>query len=241
MPDDKYTYFIFVTSSGDKRRIEDANEAGADDYLVKPLAADQLAVRLVVAERITRLHRRLAAQQAQLEVLNRQLFDQARIDPLTRLGSRLKLREDLDLLAGQAGGHAGPVCALMCDVDFFKKYNDTCGHLAGDKVLERVATTLIGGLGPADRGYRFGGEEFLLLLDGVSLQAGCRAAERHRRAVEALDIAHTASTEHRVTISVGVAQWRPGEEPIGAWLKAADSALYQAKSLGRSQVHPQTE
>src|ERR1700722_17214646 len=72
----KYIYFIFVTSSGDRNRVLDANEAGADDYLVKPLDTDQLATRLVVADRISRLHERLATQQAQLELLNHRLFDQ---------------------------------------------------------------------------------------------------------------------------------------------------------------------
>ncbi|WP_299638574.1 hypothetical protein [Devosia sp.] len=104
--------FIFVTSSGDKGRVLDANEAGADDYLVKPLDKDQWATRLVVAERITRLHGRLAAQQSQLELLNGQLFQQARTDSLTGLHNRLKLREDLDLLSSPADGHSGPYCAL---------------------------------------------------------------------------------------------------------------------------------
>ena len=109
MPGARYTYFIFVTSSADVRRAMDAKEAGADDYLIKPLDPDQLAMRLVVAERITRLYGRLAAQQSELELLNRRLFDQARTDPLTRLGSRLKLREDLDVLAARAERCPGTV------------------------------------------------------------------------------------------------------------------------------------
>ena len=240
-PGAKYTYFIFVTSSGDVRRAMDAKEAGADDYLIKPLDPDQLAMRLVVAERITRLYGRLAAQQSELEFLNRRLFDQARVDPLTRLGSRLKLREDLDVLAARAERCAGSYCAIMCDVDHFKLYNDTYGHLAGDTVLESVSGTLIKGLRQGDHGYRFGGEEFLLILEATSLRSGCQTAERYRRAVEDLNILHTANVKGIVTVSLGVALWRQGDETLNAWLKAADTALYQAKSLGRNRVYPEAE
>lgn len=240
-PGAKYTYFIFLTASGDKRRIKDANEAGADDYLVKPLNLDELALRLVVAERITRLYAQLAAQQSELELLNQRLFDQARVDPLTRLGNRLKLREDLDLLSAQAGGRPGSYCALMCDVDHFKSYNDIYGHLAGDKVLESVASTLLSGLREGEHGYRFGGEEFLLILRSSSLQSGWLIAERHRRAVETLNVPHEASAAKIVTLSIGVALWRQGSETVNAWLKEADKALYRAKSLGRNRIYPCSE
>ncbi|MDB5540997.1 MAG: hypothetical protein JWQ89_2724 [Devosia sp.] len=234
----KYTYFIFVTSSGDRRRVLDANEAGADDYLVKPLDADQLATRLVVAERITRLHGRLAAQQTQLELLNGQLFQQARTDSLTGLYNRLKLREDLDRLVVAAESLTGPYCALMIDIDHFKSYNDANGHLAGDKVLASVASVLRQGLRQGDHGYRFGGEEFLLVLESTSLEEGCEAAELCRTAIEDLKLPHASGANSVVTISVGVAQWRQGNESVNSWLKQADIALYHAKSLGRNRVYP---
>jgi diguanylate cyclase (GGDEF)-like protein len=243
-PDDnKYTYFVFVTSSGDKRRVLDANEAGADDYLVKPLDTDQLATRLVVAERITRLHERLATQQSQLELLNRRLFDQARTDPLTGLHNRLKLREDLDLLSaqdnsGKGNSRSGPYCALMFDIDNFKSYNDTYGHFAGDNILTRVASVLLKNLRHNDRGYRFGGEEFLMILETTSLLQGCLAAQLCRNAIQNLKIPHEASARNIVTISVGVAQWQQGDETVNAWLKETDIALYHAKSLGRNRVYP---
>jgi two-component system, cell cycle response regulator len=234
----KYIYFIFVTSSGDKNRVLDANEAGADDYLVKPLDTDQLATRLVVAERITKLHEKLAWQQSQLELLNRQLFDQARMDPLTGLHNRLKLREDLELLTKQDMNDAGPLCALMFDVDNFKSYNDTYGHFAGDEILTRVADMLLKNLRPNDRKYRFGGEEFLVILERTPLQQSCQIAELCRNAIQTLQIPHAASAQTIVTMSAGVAQWAQTDETINAWLKNADAALYQAKSLGRNRVYP---
>jgi two-component system, cell cycle response regulator len=195
----------------------------------------------VVAERITRLYGRLAAQQSELEFLNRRLFDQARVDPLTRLGSRLKLREDLDLLAARAERSPVSYCAIMCDVDHFKLYNDTYGHLAGDTVLESVSGTLIKGLRDGDNGYRFGGEEFLLILEATSFRSGCQSAERYRNAIEDLNIPHAASVKRIVTVSLGVALWRRGDVTLNAWLKAADTALYRAKSLGRNRVYPEAE
>lgn len=235
----RYIYFIFVTASSDRRRIHDANDAGADDYLLKPLDTDQLATRLVVAERIASLHERLAAQQSKLERLNRRLFDQARIDPLTGLYNRLKLREDLDLLAACTA--PAPLCALMIDIDNFKSYNDTYGHFAGDEILTRVADALTKNLRQGDRRYRFGGEEFLVILERTSLPQGCVAAELCRNAVEKLKIPHAAGIQSFVTVSIGVATWRQRDETINAWLKEADAALYEAKSLGRNRVHPAPE
>ena len=129
----------------------------------------------------------------------------------------------------------------MCDVDHFKLYNDTYGHLAGDTVLESVSGTLITGLRQGDHGYRFGGEEFLLILEATSLRSGCQSAERYRCAIEKLNIPHTGNVKGIVTVSLGVALWRQGDETLNAWLKAADTALYQAKSLGRNRVFPATE
>jgi two-component system chemotaxis response regulator CheY len=240
-PRDTYTYFIFVTSSNDSQRVTDAHQAGADDYLVKPLDPEQLSIRLVVAQRITELYGRLAAQQIQLEKLNRQLFDQAHIDALTKLGSRLKLREDLDKIATQANRSNDCFCAFMCDIDDFKLYNDTYGHLAGDKVLESVAGALISEKTPEDHAYRFGGEEFLLITRGASFPSCSLAAERYRKRVEDLAIPHEGSSKKIVTVSVGIACWQQHEETVSAWLKAADLALYQAKRLGRNQVQPRAK
>jgi two-component system cell cycle response regulator len=232
-PGDGYTYFIFLTALNDKRRILDGMSAGADDYLSKPLDPDELSARLVVGTRITDLYLRLACQQSELELLNRKLFEQSRVDALTQLGSRLKLGEDLELLAG--GG--GRCCAIMCDVDQFKLYNDTYGHIAGDEVLRCVARTLANGCREGDQAYRYGGEEFLLLLPMQSLESGRTCAERHRAAVEALNIPHSASLFGSITISMGVSVLPEGKDrSLARWLAEADAALYRAKNLGRNRV-----
>jgi diguanylate cyclase (GGDEF)-like protein len=125
----------------------------------------------------------------------------------------------------------------MCDVDHFKLFNDTYGHLAGDEVLRSVARALANGCRGGDQVYRYGGEEFLLVLPAQSLEGGHRSAERLRAAVEALNIPHSASPSKRITVSMGVAMLAAGEgKSAAAWVKQADAALYRAKGLGRNRV-----
>jgi two-component system cell cycle response regulator len=233
----KYIYFIFLTSVNDKVGAAEGIRAGADDYLMKPLNRHELEARLMVASRITELYRELANQQVELERLNSQLFRQARIDGLTQVGNRLKMREDLNILVARVAEQGESFCAVMCDVDHFKLYNDEYGHLQGDEVLKKVASTLLQGCRPNDEIYRYGGEEFLLVMPEQSIEAACAAAERHRARIEQLAIPNIGSPEATVTISAGVASINPSSGPsIKEWLESADGALYRAKQLGRNRV-----
>jgi two-component system cell cycle response regulator len=232
----KYIYFIFLTSVHDKDGAAEAIRAGADDYLMKPLNRHELEARLLVASRITKLYRELANQQVELERLNSQLFLQARTDGLTQVGNRLKMREDLNVLFARVAEQGDSFCALMCDVDHFKLYNDEYGHLQGDEVLKKVARTLVQGCRPNDEIYRYGGEEFLLVMPEQSVEAACAVAERHRARIEQLAIPNIASPGSIVTISVGVAAMTTTQPSIKEWLEDADGALYRAKQLGRNRV-----
>jgi diguanylate cyclase (GGDEF)-like protein len=237
LPGSGYSYFIFLTSFSDKTGIRDGMSVGADDYLGKPLDFDELSARLTVATRLTELHQRLAAQQTELELLNQELFAQARIDPLTQLASRRKLAEDLEMVSGRVERYRERYCAVMCDIDHFKLFNDTYGHPAGDKVLQSVARAMMNACRAGDQVYRYGGEEFLLILPNQSLDGGHVNAERLRSAVEALDIPHEASPAKRVTISVGLAVLSGNQgTTIAKWLEDADAALYRAKAAGRNCV-----
>ena len=233
-----YTYFIFLTGFDEKTEVIRGMEAGADDYLIKPLDADELKMRLLVAARVTSIHRKLSQQSAELERLNHQLFEQSRTDPLTKLGNRLRLREDLEVICARVKRYGHTYCAVMCDVDFFKAYNDSNGHLAGDDVLSTVAQILISTSRDGDQAYRYGGEEFLVLLPEQSVDSGLAAAERYRQAVEKLAIPHVTSPVKRVvTISAGVASLSQREtKSVEAWLNEADAALYRAKQSGRNRV-----
>ncbi len=127
---------------------------------------------------------------------------------------------------------------MLCDVDHFKLYNDRHGHLAGDQALRAVGAELLKNCRRGDRAYRFGGEEFLLLLPERSMAQAMRVAERHREAIEALRIPHPANSAGPVlTISAGVAFSANGDAADTAgWLGQADTALYEAKRNGRNRV-----
>ena len=231
-----YTFFIFLTALGDREHLLQGLEAGADDYLSKPLDRDELGMRLTSALRVTELHRRLAFQNGELEKLNRMLFEQSRQDPLTSLGNRLRLREDLQVLQSRTERYGHSYAVALCDVDFFKAYNDRYGHLAGDDVLRRVADTISSGLRGGDAAYRYGGEEFLIVLPEQDARDAAATTDRLRQAVEDLGIPHADGTPRGVvTISAGVAM-SPEAEDADALLKAADTALYAAKEAGRNRV-----
>lgn len=233
-----YTYFILLTALGDKEHVLAGLEAGADDYLTKPLDRGELQVRLIAAERVTSLYGTLAAQRTELERLNDALYALARRDPLTDLGNRLGLHEDLDALRSRGEGDDGPWCIALCDIDAFKRYNDTYGHLAGDEVLRAVSGAIARCTRVGDRAYRYGGEEFLLLLPDCSLAAAAVAVEGLRSAVEGLAIPHAGRGEGAVvTISAGVAAFMPGRDAaVEDALRDADAALYHAKATGRNRV-----
>lgn len=235
-----YTYFIFLTALGDRNYQRMGLQMGTDDYLTKPLDREELELRLISASRVTALHQRLAEQNAKLEELNSQFADQARTDPLTGLGNRLRLQEDLQVLSSRVERYGQTYCAVLCDIDFFKPYNDTYGHPAGDEVLRRVASVIASHCRIGDVAYRYGGEEFLLILPEQSLETGIELAKRLRRAVEELKIRHEAKEPPGVmTISAGVAALSENHHTTDDLLVEADNALYKAKEDGRNVVKPE--
>jgi two-component system cell cycle response regulator len=235
---DGYTYFIFLTALGDKGHLLAGLAAGADDYLSKPLDREELQVRLASAFRVTQLHRRLASQNEQLEKLNERLFRESREDPLTHLGNRLRLEEDLDVLQARSSRYGHSYAVALCDVDRFKEYNDRYGHPAGDEVLEKVAGVIMGNRRSGDTAYRYGGEEFLIVLPEQTLQSAASTADDLRKTIERLRIPHEANTPTgTVTISAGVAALASGDaKSTDELLGQADAALYRAKEAGRNRV-----
>jgi diguanylate cyclase (GGDEF)-like protein len=233
-----YAYFILFSAREGKRNVMRGMEAGADDYLAKPLNEDELEACLVNAERVTDLYRKLAEQQGELERLNRELYEQSRQDALTRVGNRLRMEEDLDTIEGNVGRYGQGYAVALCDIDRFKSFNDLYGHQAGDDALRRVATALQRTCRQGDAVYRYGGEELLVLLPGQRLELAAAAAERMRGAVEGLRIPHpSGGTSATLTISIGVAMRDARNEgSVEAVLREADAALYRAKDSGRNRV-----
>jgi two-component system chemotaxis response regulator CheY len=203
-------------------------EAGADDYLTKPIEPLDLQAALVAAKRVTDLHRQLARYRSELERLNADLADLARRDALTGLGNRLRLDEDLAQLHWRCTRYGWTYSLAVIDIDHFKAHNDAHGHLAGDEVLRQVALALQQAARRGDGVYRYGGEEFVVVLPGQGIEQGRTAAERLRLGVEAAT---------PVTVSAGVAGFVADQDPgPEAVLARADEALYRAKAAGRNMV-----
>jgi two-component system cell cycle response regulator len=231
-----YTYFILMTTFDDKEHFLRGMEAGADDYQAKPIDLDELQVRLVSAGRMIGLYRKLAQKNSALRHDSQASFRLARIDTLTNVANRRSMNEALDALWSRSRGHDHVYTAALCDVDWFKDYNDHLGHLAGDVVLRRIAAAIRDQLRQGDGCYRYGGEEFLIVLPEQSLAEGLVVAERVRDSIEHLAIP-TPAADGVVTISIGVAALKLSiDDTPTAWLKRVDSALYKAKAEGRNRV-----
>lgn len=232
-----YTYIILATSLGERDHIIEGMEAGADDYLHKPLDPFDVETRLIAATRVTALHQQIVEFRDELERLNVEVGLQARTDPLTHLGNRLRLHEDLEAAHHRASRFQKPYSIAICDIDFFKTYNDSHGHLQGDQALREVADSIAKQCRANERAYRYGGEEFVIVYSDEGLEGAMVAGERLRGAVEALDIPHAGNTPPVMTISVGIAMWDQARElDTAAVLREADAALYEAKEHGRNRV-----
>ncbi|HEV7526819.1 MAG TPA: diguanylate cyclase [Acidimicrobiia bacterium] len=236
--DDTYTYTIIATALHERANVLEGMRAGADDFLVKPIEAFAVETRLIAAERVTALHAQIRAYRAEFERLNRDLEEQTRTDPLTGLGNRRRLEEDLHALHAGSARHNRPYSIAMCDLDHFKSFNDTYGHPCGDDALQSVGAVLASDTRAGDTAYRFGGEEFILLLADERLAGAVIAVDRFRESIEALGILHASNIPAGVlTVSVGVASYDTDSTCTSAEiLEQADQALYVAKRDGRNRV-----
>jgi diguanylate cyclase (GGDEF)-like protein len=231
-----YTYFILLASFSDKAHFIRGMEAGADDYHQKPVDLDELRARLVSAARVLGVYRELADKNAVLRRDSQASFRVARIDALTQVANRLSMEEDLGALWSRVKRYGHRYSIAMIDVDRFKDYNDHFGHVAGDDALRRVASTVREQLRAGDGLYRYGGEEFVVLLPEQTRSVAARAMDRVRAAVEQLAIP-THGERRILTISLGVAELDLGGDATWQdWLRRADEALYRAKATGRNRV-----
>jgi len=187
--------------------------------------AVRVAVTLSVVSTFSALLIRIITSQ------QRRLQAQAITDPLTGVANRSTLEASLAQAIEQARHRGQPVSLLALDIDHFKKINDERGHEAGDAVLRGLGGLLLERTRRADRVFRLGGEEFLVLLNGTRAADGRQFAEHLREEIEARGLL----PDMRVTVSIGVAELRPDED-TASWMKRADDNLYRAKSGGRNRV-----
>lgn len=186
-----------------------------------------------------RAEEELAEANAKLEAANSILAILANQDGLTGLSNRRYFDETFEREFLRAQRENAPISLIMLDVDYFKKYNDIYGHLAGDACLRKVAQVLREVLcRPGDQVARYGGEEIAAILPGTDLQGAMPVAERICKAVEGLDLVHLGSPYGRVTVSIGASAmmpWTVVDSPTRL-IQEADRVLYQAKEAGRNRV-----
>jgi len=227
---------IMLTVRGElQERVEGLN-VGADDYLPKPFADEELEARIFAALRVKAAEVELKKRNVELQSMLHHVEALAITDPLTGLFNRRRFDDVLRREFAVTKRYGTPLCCLMVDVDYFKRINDLYGHEAGDRVLKGVAGRLTIRLREVDTAARFGGEEFAILLPQTPKQGALVVAERMAAVVrqEHFDFDDGSAS---VTVSIGLADGRDvtGNAPEGL-VKAADSALYLAKSRGRDQV-----
>ncbi|QHU99114.1 response regulator [Synechocystis sp. CACIAM 05] len=223
---------LMITGLDDEASVDRAFEAGAIDYVTKPIhwaVLRQRVKRLLYQSRL----------QYQLESVNQMLERLAKVDQLTQLANRRQLELFLDTEWSEAIREQYPFSILLCDIDYFKNYNDHYGHQGGDDCLQQVAKVLTKMVHrPKDLAARYGGEEFLIALPNTDLQGATHIGEDIQAEITRLAIPHAQSAiADHVTLSIGCASTIPY---LGSsWSKlvgAADQYLYEAKAQGRNRL-----
>lgn len=217
-----YIYTVMLTSKNRKQDLLMAMEAGADDYLSKPVDPSELRARVMAGKRILELQQSLRFA--------------ATHDFLTGLLNRSEILAALQREFSRSGREGKSATVILADIDHFKRVNDSLGHAAGDEVLKEVARRLKSDLRPYDVVGRYGGEEFLIILPGCDLPNGVRRAEQIRNQV-ANEPIHTPSGDISATVSMGVTVTAFGHDLTSAdILQQADVTLYKAKNNGRNRT-----
>jgi two-component system, cell cycle response regulator len=227
---DLYVYILLLTSKESSEDIVKGLDAGADDYLTKPCRPAELKARLHTGRRILQLEDRLVEAREGMRF-------KATHDPLTSLWDRGAILALLRSELNRSERAHSPVSLLLCDIDHFKRINDEYGHQTGDEVLEEVSTRLLDGVRSHDAVGRYGGEEFLIVLNGCGGEQLKERAEDIRGSISC----SAFSTSHgsiSVSMSMGaitIDNWDQSI-PVEQFLRQADVALYRAKAAGRNRV-----
>ena len=229
---DGYVYALLLTSRDSKENIIMGLEAGADDYLVKPVHEPELIARLNAG-------RRILALEHSLRVANQRNRILSITDALTGAYNRRYLMEQLPREVERCRRYAYPLSVLMCDLDHFKQVNDVRGHAAGDDVLQQFAARAQKSIrSNSDWIARYGGEEFLIVLPETAYEDGMFVANKIRNLMCATPFA-TRSGDIPVTASFGVASTGPTGPDLSLkvenLIRTADECLYKSKTEGRNR------
>ena len=225
-------YVLLLTGRDSRSDLVAGLDAGADDYMIKPIDIEELRARVQVGIRAATLQGRLAEQVSDLQEARDHLARLVSTDVLTDVHSRRSWFELGGSEFSRFLRYNRSFSVLVMDLDFFKRVNDTFGHDAGDTLLRRFADMLRAECRSSDIIGRLGGEEFALIAPETSLSAAQRVAERIREACRRLVVAVPAG-EVRCSCSIGVSETAPDDDGIERVLQRADAALYEAKRSGR--------
>ncbi len=220
---------IVITGQTEKYSYKDAIDKGANDFVFKPVHFYELLIRLkrVIKERQLRKERALLIKKLEKLVIT---------DPLTDLNNSRHFFNQVSLEIERSNRYNHFLSIVLLDIDNFKLYNDSYGHLEGDKVLMKLGRIITSHLRNMDSAYRYGGEEFILLLPGTKKMEAYIVAERLRAAMEKEKLYPANDKVHvTVTISAGVSQYLRNEERE-SFIKRADGAMYKSKEDGRNRI-----
>jgi diguanylate cyclase len=223
----------------------DEMELGVGEDRLRAIISDLMAS----TRNMSRLNGKLSEQlgEAKTEVIElrealESIRTESQIDPVTTLANRMFFDTALADALRHAQRTGDELAVLMTDIDHFKKFNDTYGHLTGDQVLRLVAMSIKQNVKGLDTAARFGGEEFAIILPGCNIRGAIQVAEQVRKAVMSRELVKRSTGENlgRVTISIGVAAFRKEDTPTTI-IERADTALYAAKRGGRNMVLAETD
>jgi len=222
---------IVMTGYSGDYSYEEAINMGASDFVIKPVRLEELLLRLkrVLKEReLTQERIRMMEKLQKLAIT----------DGLTKLHNSRSFYSQLEVEVDRYNRYKHPLSLLLLDIDHFKHYNDSFGHLEGDKVLVRISQMIRSCLRKLDTAYRYGGEEFTVILPETSCEEAVLVAERIRNVVESEKFEHeNAESTLQITISIGVTQYTEKEE-LSSFIQRADKAMYLSKQQGRNMVTP---
>jgi diguanylate cyclase (GGDEF)-like protein len=231
---------IFITASADLDQKVKGLSLGAVDYITKPFQQEEVLARVKVHMELRFLTQKVQEQAIALQKANQELHRLANLDGLTAVANRRRFDEYLDQEWWRSQREQTPLSLILCDIDYFKNYNDYYGHQAGDVCLKRVAQSIHECLKrPADLVTRYGGEEFAIILPNTSPEGAVHVAQLIQTTVRELSISHHHSQIGSfITLSLGVSSQIPnGDCDAHSLVAATDKALYIAKSEGRNTFH----
>jgi diguanylate cyclase (GGDEF)-like protein len=231
---------IFITASADLSNKLKGLSAGAVDYITKPFQHEEVIARVKVHLTLRFLTRKVQEQAIALQNANQELNRLANLDGLTEVANRRCFDEYLEREWKRQAREQQNLSLILCDIDYFKRYNDYYGHQAGDACLQQVAQSIKATLQrPADLVARYGGEEFAIILPNTPPEGALHVAELIRSNVKQLQIVHAQSqVSAYVTLSLGITSQIPNPKlAMDSLINLADKALYIAKEKGRNACY----